>query len=118
MFVVVVVVCMYFPLLPSIFTKANQKIKKREKAEPQGQALAKRTCRGGRNEQKKMLLVRRGAQCIYVCKSMHIRICKSLLGYFLTYLQACCLDGALGISAKRKGDFQNESFRLSVCLFH
>ena len=55
---------MYFPLLPSIFTKVNKNIKKREEAEPQGQALAKRTCRGGQNEQtKKMSLERKGAQC-------------------------------------------------------
>ena len=55
---------MYFPLLPSIFTKVNLKRrKKREEAEPQGQALAKRTCRGGETNKKNMLLVRRGAQC-------------------------------------------------------
>ena len=53
---------MYFPLLPSIFTKANKKTKRREKAEPQGQGLAKRTCR--RNKQiKKMSVERKGAQC-------------------------------------------------------
>ena len=33
-----------YPILPSIFTKANQKVRKREEAEPHGQALAKRTC--------------------------------------------------------------------------
>ena len=35
----------YFPLLPSIFSKVNKKKKKKE-AEPQGQVLAKRTCSG------------------------------------------------------------------------
>ena len=59
--VVVVYIFRYFHLY---LQKSIKKIKKREEAEPQGQALAKRTCRGGRNEQtKKMLLVRRGAQC-------------------------------------------------------
>ena len=54
---------MYFPLLPSIFTKVNKK-KKTEEAEPQGQALAKRTCRGGvKQTNKEMSLERRGAQC-------------------------------------------------------
>ena len=58
-----VVVCIfrYFHLY---LQKSIKKIKKREEAEPQGQALAKRTCRGGQNEQtKKMSLERRGAQC-------------------------------------------------------
>ena len=54
---------MYFPLLPSIFTKANQKIKKREEAEPQGHALAKRTYRREERTNKKMSVERKGAQC-------------------------------------------------------
>ena len=47
-----VVVCIfrYFHLY---LQKSIKKIKKREEAEPQGQALAKRTCRGGQNEQTK-----------------------------------------------------------------
>ena len=59
---VVVVVCIfrYFHL----YLQKSIKKKKREEAEPQGQALAKRTCRGGKtNKQKKMSLERRGAQC-------------------------------------------------------
>ena len=43
----------YFPLLPSIFTKVNKKIKKREDAEPQAQALVKRTCRGAKRTNEK-----------------------------------------------------------------
>ena len=62
---IVVVVCIfrYFHLY---LQKSIKKKKKREEAEPQGQALAKMTCRGGRNEQtnkQKMSLERRGAQC-------------------------------------------------------
>ena len=48
--VVVVYIFRYFRLY---LQKSIEKIKKREEAEPQGQALAKRTCRGGRNEQTK-----------------------------------------------------------------
>ena len=50
-----VVVCIfrYFHLY---LQKSIKKIKKREEAEPQGQALAKRTCRGGRNEQTKNVI--------------------------------------------------------------
>ena len=54
---------MYFPLLPSIFTKVNKNTKKRDKAEPQGQALVKRTCRGAKRVNKKMLVEKRAAQC-------------------------------------------------------
>ena len=61
--VVVIVVCIfrYFHLY---LQKSFEKIKKREEAEPQGQALAKRTCRGGaKRTNKKMSLERRGTQC-------------------------------------------------------
>ena len=40
-------------LLPSIFTKLNKKIKRREEAEPQGQVLAKRTYRGAERTNNK-----------------------------------------------------------------
>ena len=52
--VVVVVVCIfrYFHLY---LQKSIKKIKKREEAEPQGQALAKRTCRGGVGETNKQI---------------------------------------------------------------
>ena len=50
-------------MLPSIFTRANQKIKKREELKPQGKALGKRTCLGVKRTNKKMSLERRGAQC-------------------------------------------------------
>ena len=43
----------YFLLLPSIFPKVNKKIKKREEADPQGQVLAKRNCRGAKRTNNK-----------------------------------------------------------------
>ena len=35
----------------------------KEEAEPQGQALAKRTCRGAKRTNKKMLVEKRGTHC-------------------------------------------------------
>ena len=48
--VVVVYIVRYFRLY---LQRSIRKIKKREEAEPQGQALAKRTCRGGAKRTKK-----------------------------------------------------------------
>ena len=57
--VVVVYIFRYFRLY---LQKSIKKIKKREEAEPQGQALAKRTCRGGEtNKQKNVISKERRA---------------------------------------------------------
>ena len=70
---------MYFPPLPSIFTKVI-KNKKREQAEPQGQALAKRTCRGeGETNKQKQFVIVKGRRAMQAGSGGHIgRVEKQL----------------------------------------
>ena len=70
---------MYFPLLRSIFTKVNKK-KKKEEAEPQGQALAKRTCRGGQNEQAKKNVIEKEKRAMQAGSGGHIGRVEKQLG--------------------------------------
>ena len=47
-----------------MFTKVNENIKKREEAEPQGQALAKGTCKGVKRANAKIMLLEKRAAMI------------------------------------------------------
>ena len=76
--VVVVVVCIfrYFHL----YLQKSIKKKKTEEAEPQGQALAKRTCRGGQNEQAEKNVIKKEKRAMQAESGGHIGRVEKQLG--------------------------------------
>ena len=76
--VVVVVVCIfrYFHL----YLQKSIKKKKTEEAEPQGQALAKRTCRGGQNEQAEKNVIKKEKRAMQAGSEGHIGRVEKQLG--------------------------------------